>query len=184
MKRALPYCAGVMLSVIAPMSIMCQEKGGGAPRVHVDTVRNVLYVNPVHLLNGNVTLSYERFSGWDRSFRVTLSGGEKASYVAAAFDLSYYPAPPTAINYFIAGSLMAYESPIRTGVPVSQPWNRLFESSDDRYYVGLQVKNGALFRLRDSLWFGIDAAIGPGLSLNEGTWLCVWAINLNVGIPF
>jgi hypothetical protein len=83
-------------------------------------------VNPAHVVNGNITLSYERFTGSRSSFKVILSGGEQANYLAVAFDLNYYPAPPAAVNYFIGGSFMTYESPIVTGVPVSQPWNRFF----------------------------------------------------------
>src|SRR5262245_25049894 len=114
----------------------------GAPRTYRAT--NVLSINPAHLVNGNITLTYERFTGPRRSVRVMLSGGEAASYVAVAADLNHYPALPAALNYFVGASVMAYESPIRTGVPISRPWNRFFESSDDRYFLAVQVKNGGL----------------------------------------
>lgn len=184
MKQALLPSAGLILIVTAPLPSWSQEITCDTARVHAKAARNVLYVNPAHAVNGNITLSYERFTGSRTSFKVMLSGGEKANYVAIAFDLNYYPASPAAINYFIGGSFMMYESPIVTGVPVSQPWNRFFESPDDQYHVALQLKNGGLLRFREFLHFAIDGAIGPAFNLNEGKWLAVWAIGVNLGIPF
>lgn len=146
--------------------------------------RNLLSVNPVHLANGNVTLTFERFTSDQRSFRIILSGGRKDNYVLVAADLNYYPSPRASINWFVGGSLIVYESPIVTGVPITQPWNRFSESGDDRYYVATQLKNGALFRLREFLSLGIDLGIGPALEVTNGSWLWVWSIGLNLGIPF
>lgn len=184
MTPTLSASAGIILVLTAPVPGWSQPASRDSVRGDAKAARNVLYVNPLHLAKGNITLSYERFTSPQRSFRVILSGSRQADYVGAAFDLSFYPAPPAAVNYFIGGSFIAYESPILTGVPISQPWNRFFESPDDRYYVGLQVKNGGVFRLREFLNFEIDAAMGPVFNVGQGKWLSVWGIGVNLGIPF
>lgn len=145
---------------------------------------NILYFNPIHISKGNITLSYEKFIQPQKSYKITLSGGEKENYISGSFDANYYFSSPALINYFLGMSLSAYESPIITGVPVYKPFNKFSESLDDQYYVGLQLKNGALFRLSRFMVFEIDAAIGPFYNLSESKWLAVWAINLNLGIPF
>ncbi len=145
---------------------------------------NVLYFNPVHLSKGNITLSYEKFYQQQKSYKIILSGGEKANYILIAFDANYYPSYPSVINYFLGLSALGYESPIITGVPVYHSFNKFSESTDDQYYLGLQLKNGALFRITRNVLFEIDAAIGPAYNLSESKWLAIWAIHLNLGISF
>src|ERR1051325_8474455 len=184
MTPQIPYCARCILIRFNPTAGWSQPTEGDTARSHAAAASNVLYVNPVHLANGNITLSYERFTAPHKSFKVLLSGGVKTNYVAAGVDLNYYPAPPAKINYFLGGSFLMQESPIATGVPISQPWNRFSEGSDDRYFVGLEVKNGGVFRIREFLDFEIDLGVGPAFNLTQRTWLAVWGISVNLGIPF
>src|SRR5205807_1373388 len=105
--------------------------------------KNVLFINPVHLTKGNYTLTFERFITLNRSFKFLLSGGEKENYVSAAFEENYYPFKNSSVNYLVGISLMGYESPIATGVPIARPMNQFFESTKDQYYSAMQIVNGA-----------------------------------------
>src|SRR5262245_35405799 len=100
------------------LAVMPSQGPAQEPAPPVAGARNVLYLNPVHLAKGNITLTYERFTAPRRSFKVMLSGSEAEDYVAVAADLNYYPAPPAPLNWFIGGSVLGYESPIVTGVPI------------------------------------------------------------------
>ena len=146
--------------------------------------KNVLMINPIHLLERNYTISYVRFIKSKQSYRVTGSGSEKENYVAVAFNWNYYPALPAPINYFIGGSVIGYETPIRTGVPISRPFYRFFESGDDEYYLGLQLVNGVLFRISKKVLFSVDGMIGPARNLSTSEWLAIWSVNVNIGISF
>lgn len=152
--------------------------------VDQDFKTNLLNINPMHLSEGNLTLSYEKFIAAQKSFRVILSGSEKANYILVQFDVNYYTAKPASLNYFLGLGLFGYESPILTGVPVYHPFNKFSESEEDVYSLGLQVKNGILFRLSEFANFEMDLAIGPSYNLTEKKWLAVWGINLNLGVPF
>src|SRR5687768_10927506 len=150
----------------------------------LDFKTNILYINPAHLFKGNLTLSFEKFIDSRKSLKFIISGSEKAKYILVAVDANYYTSRRSKINYFLGLSAFGYESPIVTGVPVYYPFNKFSESVDDIYYLGLQVKNGAIFKISKFAFFEIDAAIGPVYNIDESKWLAVWAINLNLGIPF
>lgn len=145
---------------------------------------NLLYFNPVHLSKGNITLSYERFIARQKSYKIILSGSEKANYILVEFDANYYTSKPASINHFLGLALFGYESPIVTGVPVYHPFNKFSESEEDIYSLGLQVKNGVLFRISKFAYFEMDMAFGPSYNLTDKKWLAVWSINLNLGVPF
>jgi hypothetical protein len=149
-----------------------------------DFKSNLLYINPMHLSRENLTLSYEKFIGEQKSYKIILSGSDKANYILVEFDANYYTAKPASINYFLGLALFGYESPIVTGVPVYHPFNKFSESEEDIYSVGLQVKNGLLFRISKVAFFEMDIAFGPSYNLTEKKWLAVWGINLNLGVPF
>lgn len=183
MKLIFAFIIIVMSSAVFAQEIATNKGEETAPDTKIYP-SNVLYINPVHLSKGNITLSYERFTKPNKSYKVTLSGGEKENYILAAFDVNYYMSPPSLINTFLGLSFTAYESPILTGVPVSRPFYNFSESLEDEYHLGVQVKNGILFRLTKFIYFKIDTAIGPFYNLSEKEWRAVWAINLNLGIPF
>jgi len=145
---------------------------------------NLLYINPVHLSKGNLTLSYEKFIAEQKSFKIILSGSEKANYILVEIDANYYTSKPASINYFLGIAFFGYESPIVTGVPVYHPFNKFSESEEDIYSLGLQVKNGVLFRLSKFVFFEMDMAFGPSYNLTDKKWLAAWSINLNLGVPF
>ncbi|MBK5285595.1 MAG: hypothetical protein JJE25_09330 [Bacteroidia bacterium] len=166
-----------ILSLLLYEVMICSAQG-------MEQKKNILLINPMHLSKGNITISLEHFMSMKRSFTVTLSGGETDNYVAVECGINYYPAKPAQINYKVGISVLGYESPIRTGVPVSKPVNDFFESDEDEYYLGLQLANGGLFRVSKSIWFEIDGKIGPSENLSKGKWLMVWSINLNLGINF
>ena len=88
------------------------------------------------------------------------------------------------MNYFLGLGLFGYESPILTGVPVYHPFNKFSESEEDIYTLGLWVKNGVLFRISKFAFFEMDMAFGPSYNLTAKKSLAVWAINLNLGVPF
>ena len=144
----------------------------------------VLYVNSIHLVKNNYTLTLEKFISSERSFKIMLSGGEKENYVAASFDMLFYPCKKTSVSYLTGLSLMGYESPIETGLPVHQPMNKFFESEKDQYYSILQVVNGVLIHLSKHLCFELDGKIGPAYNISESKFLWSWSININLGIPF
>ncbi len=173
-----------MMSLMAFSQELPTNKKESTEPEDINFRKNVLYINPAHLIKGNITLGYEKFTKSRKSYKVTLSGGEKENYILVAFDVNYYMSSPSLINPFLGFSLTAYESPILTGVPVSRPFYDFSESLEDEYHLGLQVKNGILFRLTKFMYFQMDMAIGPFYNLSEKEWRAVWAINLNLGIPF
>jgi len=150
----------------------------------VSTDKNILYVNPAHLSKGNYTFTFERRINSVRSYQVMLSGGEKANYVAVAFGMNYYPFKPNSVNYLVGLSLMGYESPIETGVPVHSPMNEFYESGDDNYYAAFQLTNGALLKISKYFYFELDGKIGPAYNLSADQFCWSWSVNINIGIPF
>ena len=161
-----------------------QDVGNKKTSFDPDFKTNILYINPGHLSKGNLTLSYEKFIALQKSFKIILSGSDKANYILVQFDANYYTAKPASMNYFLGLGLFGYESPILTGVPVYHPFNKFSESEEDIYTLGLWVKNGVLFRISKFAFFEMDMAFGPSYNLTEKKWLAVWAINLNLGVPF
>lgn len=170
--------------MIATSSIAQQKMEKPSAHHTFDYPRNVLFVNPMNLTKGNLTLSYERFFKPQISYKITISGGDKANYIWLQFDANRYTSQPAKINHFIGLSAIAYESPILTGVPIYHPFNKFSESLEDVYFIGLQLKNGALFRITSFMYFEIDAAIGPAYNLSNKELLAIWTININLGVPF
>jgi len=145
---------------------------------------HILYVNPVHLLRRNITVGYEQSGKGALSLRFSVSGGVDSQYVFLSAGVNRRIGHRAPVQYVLGVSVLGYESPIKTGVPITSPFNRFFESGTDRYFIGTQVSNGVLLRTSRVVWVSLDAAIGPAFDISGRRWLTVWAVNLNLGFPF
>src|SRR5262245_36766421 len=80
-------------------------------------VRQVLYINPVHLSKGNYTFIYERMLHSSGSLKVTLSGSEQNDFVAVTLDRNWYLGKDNTFRYFLGLSAGGIETPMETATP-------------------------------------------------------------------
>ncbi len=144
----------------------------------------ILYLNPVHLTRGNITIGLERFVSLTTTVRMMLSGGTTEAYAFASAGMSRHLGRGSPVSFYLGASVFGYESPIETKVPISAPFNEFFESDQDQYYLGLYFTNGVLFRVWRRVFVTVDASAGPARNISANRWLAAWAINLNLGFPF
>jgi len=139
--------------------------------------QNMFSINPIHLIFGSITLSYEHFNKKGNcSVKFPVSFGYRYSNFNLGTEIKLFPTKQGKARYFLG--------PVIKGglFPLEDRYNRVYNYA----YSSILFSNGGSFQPAKGFNITIDGGIGPGYitdGLNEGIFLD-YQIGMSLGVRF